>query len=93
VENAWVKKGLTGSQIKIIGVIFMVICHINQMFFMYGAPSWLDWFGRPVAVIFLFFCAEGFFHTRSRAKYMLRLLTGFELMRIVSFTLERAMPS
>jgi hypothetical protein len=93
MENTWIKKGLTGSTIKMIGVVLMVICHINQMFYLYGVPTWLDWFGRPVAIIFLFFCAEGFFHTRNRKKYMLQLLVGFELMNIVSFLLSRVMPS
>ena len=93
MENTWIKKGLPGSAIKMIGVILMVICHINQMFYLYGVPTWLDWFGRLVAIIFLFFCAEGFFHTHNRKKYMLQLLVGFELMNIVSFLLSRAMPS
>ena len=93
MENALVKKGLTGHTIKIIGIILMFICHINQMFFMYGVPAWLDWFGRPVAIIFLFFCAEGFAYTRSRTKYLLRLLIGFELMYVVSMQLSKAVPS
>jgi len=93
MENSLVKKGLTGNQIKIIGVVLMAIDHIYQMFFMYGVPTWVDWFGRPVAIIFLFFCAEGFFYTRSRKKYLLQLFIGFELMNIISFLLSRAMPS
>ncbi|GHU69377.1 membrane protein [Clostridia bacterium] len=93
MESALVKKGLTGNQIKMIGVVLMFIDHIHQMFFMYGVPTWVDWFGRPVAMIFLFFCAEGFHYTRNRTRYLLQLLAGYVLMLILSELLWRVMPS
>jgi hypothetical protein len=43
--------------------------------------------------MFLFMCAEGFHYTRSRRKYMLLLLAGFEFMNVASLFLSRAMPN
>lgn len=84
---------LTGNQIKIIGVIMMVFDHIHQMFYAQGAPSWFTWIGRPVAPIFLFMCAEGFFYTHSKKRYMLRLLIGSFFMNIVSTAISSVFPS
>jgi hypothetical protein len=85
-------KGLTGTQIKLLGVIMMVFDHLHQMFFMFGVPDWFTWIGRLVAPIFLFMCAEGFRRTRSKKRYMLLLFAGFEFMnaasRFLSFAVQ-----
>jgi hypothetical protein len=86
-------KCLTGSGIKLLGVVMMVFDHLHQMFFMFGVPDWFTWIGRLVAPIFLFMCAEGFHYTRSRGRYMLLLLAGFEFMNIASRFLGSAMPN
>ncbi|MDR1246971.1 MAG: conjugal transfer protein TraX [Clostridiales Family XIII bacterium] len=86
-------KCLTGSQIKFFGVILMVFDHIHQMFHVYDVPLWFTCIGRLVAPMFLFMCAEGFHYTRSRRKYMLLLLAGFEFMNVASLFLSRAMPN
>jgi hypothetical protein len=52
---------LSGTGVKIAGIVLMTLDHVHQMFIAQGAPGWLGWFGRPVAVMFLFLCAEGFF--------------------------------
>jgi hypothetical protein len=75
---------LSGNAVKIIGIILMVMDHLHQMFINQGAPAWLNWFGRPVAAMFLFLCAEGFYYTRSRPRYMLQLLAGFCFMTIMN---------
>jgi hypothetical protein len=62
----------------------MTMDHLHQMFIDQGAPDWLNWFGRPVAAMFLFLCAEGFYHTRSKKKYLLRFLGGFLLMAVMN---------
>jgi hypothetical protein len=85
--------GLSGSWIKVLGVIMMVFDHLYVMFNLNGAPYWFHWIGRPVAPMFLFMCAEGFAHTRSRKWYILRLLTGFELMNVISGVLSSALPN
>ncbi|MDR0424863.1 MAG: conjugal transfer protein TraX [Clostridiales Family XIII bacterium] len=87
------KWGLTGSQLKYIAAALMVFDHVHQMFLANGAPGWFTWLGRPVAPIFIFLCAEGFFYTRSRRKYMLQLFVGYEFMNIASTLLSGAMPN
>jgi hypothetical protein len=83
---------LSGSGVKILGIILMTMDHLHQMFIAQGAPQWLNWFGRPVAVIFIFLCAEGFFYTRSRKRYMLQFLLGFLFMSAMNLLLSLAMP-
>lgn len=82
-------KGLTTFDLKIIGIILMFIDHIHQMFVPMGAPSWLDWFGRPVAILFFFVSVVGFSHTRSKEKYMMRLYVGMVIMTLGSFALQK----
>jgi hypothetical protein len=81
-KNDW--QILTGFHLKVIGIVLMVFDHIYQMFYIFGAPEWFTWLGRPVAAIFLFLCAEGYHYTRSKAKYMLLLFIGFQSMNVVS---------
>jgi hypothetical protein len=85
--------GLSGTQIKIAGVIMMVFDHLHYMFNVNGIPQWFHWIGRPVAPLFLFICAEGFAHTGSRKRYLLQLLIGFESMNVVSAFLGFALPN
>ncbi|HZK27648.1 MAG TPA: TraX family protein [Thermoclostridium sp.] len=65
------KKGLNGFQLKIIACVLMTIDHIGAILF----PTMLIFrlVGRLAFPIFAFFISEGFFHTRSRKKYLLRL--------------------
>ncbi|MDR2136474.1 MAG: hypothetical protein LBO76_07650, partial [Treponema sp.] len=79
-EHAAPLRILSGTGIKIIGIILMTMDHLHQMFIAQGAPAWLGWFGRPVAAMFLFLCAEGFYYTRNKRRYMLQLLGGFLFM-------------
>ncbi|MDR2749484.1 MAG: conjugal transfer protein TraX, partial [Clostridiales bacterium] len=46
-----------------------------------------------MAPIFLFTLAEGFFYTRSKGKYMLRLFLGSLFMIIASSIIQKAFPS
>ncbi|MDR1950371.1 MAG: conjugal transfer protein TraX [Spirochaetaceae bacterium] len=83
---------LTGGVIKMIGLVLMVMDHLHQMFLTRGVPEWFTWFGRPVAAMFLFLCAEGFYYTRSRKRYMLHLLAGFLFMTAVNMLLSHLAP-
>ncbi|MDR2418923.1 MAG: conjugal transfer protein TraX [Treponema sp.] len=83
---------LSGTGVKIAGIVLMTMDHVRQMFATHGAPDWLSWFGRPVAAIFLFLCAEGFFYTRNRKRYMLQLLVGFLFMSAMNQVLSATMP-
>jgi hypothetical protein len=84
---------LTGNSMKLIGISLMVLDHLHQMFYMNGAPDWFTWLGRLVAPIFLFLCAEGFFYTRSKFRYMLLLFIGFEFMNVASQILTSLAPN
>jgi hypothetical protein len=75
---------LSGTAVKITGVVLMAADHFHQMFAFLGAPYWLGWFGRPVAALFIFLCAEGFHYTRNRKRYLLRLLAGFFFMSLMN---------
>jgi hypothetical protein len=83
---------LSGGAVKIIGITLMVMDHLHQMFINQGAPGWLSWFGRPVATMFIFLCAEGFFYTRNRGRYVLRFLGAFILMNLVNRLLTEFFP-
>ncbi|EMW5460717.1 hypothetical protein AAFB28_002425 [Enterococcus faecalis] len=82
------KKNLTGFQLKIIGLITMVIDHLAEFFNFLGVPVWFHWIGRITAPIFLFESSEGFVHTSNRKKYMLRLLIGFWGMNFINLILN-----
>lgn len=59
---------LTTFDVKVIGLILMVVDHFHQTFAPLGAPNWLDWFGRPVATLFFLQLSLDFrTHTVKRA--------------------------
>lgn len=87
--NSVTKKGLSTFDLKIIGISLMFIDHIHQMFVPFGAPDWLDWFGRPVATLFFFVSVVGFSHTHDKKKYMLRLYISMVLMAFFTLALEK----
>ena len=71
------KKGLTGYQLKVLAMIFMLVDHLN----MYLGPElhwplWINFLGRFVAPTFSFLLVEGYFHTRNKRRYLKRLLLG-----------------
>ena len=87
------RKGLTGFNLKIIGIILMVFDHIHQMFYMFGVPLWFTMLGRLVAPIFLFLSAEGFHYTKSKKRYLFRLWAAYVLMAFASSLIQRTLPS
>ncbi len=87
------RRGLDGFQLKLLALIIMTIDHI----YYFGAalrpmPEILTLIGRIAAPIFVFFVAEGFAHTRSRKKYLLRLYTGGVLMYIANMLVNTYCP-
>lgn len=89
MQTTVIKKGLSTFQIKILGITLMVVDHVHQMFVPFGAPTWLDWFGRPVATLFFFTSVVGFSHTHDKKKYMFRLYISMVLMAAFMQLLER----
>lgn len=79
------KKQLTGFDLKIIGIVFMLIDHIYSYLGYYlGLPKWVSLLGRFVAPLFVFLMVEGFFYTRNRKKYFIRLFTAGILMHVIN---------
>lgn len=83
---------INGFQLKLLGITFMVCDHIHQMFYYTENLTWLNMIGRMTLPIFLFMAAEGFYYTKSKKKYMLRLYVAGILMQFVSIFIEKAFP-
>ena len=68
------KKGLDGTQLKMIALVLMVLDHIHYFFAFTGAvPEVLSMAARLSAPLFLFCTVEGFAHTHDRKRYFLRI--------------------
>lgn len=81
------------TALKIIALVFMVVDHIGQ--FLPDMPIWFHWIGRLSFPIFIFCSTQGFSHTRSKKKYIIRLyLAGvfMELAKRVVFYSFHAIP-
>lgn len=81
------EKGLSGSTLKIIAIISMLIDHIGAILLI-GHPyySLCRNIGRIAFPIFCFLLVEGFFHTHDVKKYSIRLLL-FALISEIPFDL------
>lgn len=62
---------MTSFTLKIIALVSMFLDHISYLIF--GGYSFLNLLGRIAFPIFAFQISEGFIHTKSVKKYMLRL--------------------
>ena len=69
--------GLSGTELKVIAILSMLIDHLADTFFPgYGREWWLiglHLIGRLAAPILWFMAAEGYRHTHNLKKYLLRL--------------------
>lgn len=91
-------RGLSGSTLKLIAIITMLIDHIGAAVIvrvllsgnwspeMYEVYSSMRVIGRVAFPIFCFLLIEGFEHTRDRKKYALRLL-AFAVISEIPFNL------
>ena len=72
---------LSGSALKIIAVLSMVIDHCAYLLMEHGTPLYgvMRCFGRIAFPVFAFLIAEGFAHTRNRTRYFLTIL-GFAII-------------
>lgn len=73
--------GLSGSALKVIAMISMVIDHIALYLMEHGTVLYetMRCVGRITFPVFAFLIAEGFIHTRSRYRYFFTLL-GFAVI-------------
>lgn len=65
---------LTGNELKLIAVFFMIFDHIYSYLLIGILPAWCSLISRFVAPLFVFMLVEGFFHTSSRKRYLFRIL-------------------
>lgn len=87
-----VKKGISGHQLKMLAIFLMIFDHIHQMFAYAGAPLFFTMLGRPVMTVFLFTSAEGFYYTRDKKKYLLRLLYFYWIMNLLNYIISNLFP-
>ena len=68
------KFGLTGTALKTIALVLMVMDHIHYFFEFTGVvPEWFSMLARLSAPLFLFCTVEGFAHTHDRKRYFIRI--------------------
>ncbi|HAM79251.1 TraX family protein [Ornithinibacillus bavariensis] len=72
---------MTTTNLKIIGLIAMLVDHIGQ--FIPNTPEWFQWIGRLAAPIFIYGVVEGYHHTKDRKKYIKRIYIFSFIMSIL----------
>ncbi|RXZ77445.1 conjugal transfer protein TraX [Paenibacillaceae bacterium] len=83
---------LNAFQLKIIALIVMLMDHL-YFSFPEVFPVWIHPLSRFVAPLFAYLMVEGFFHTRNKFKYNLRLFGFAVFMQIGNLVLNGAFAS
>lgn len=90
-NNCQSRPGITETGLKWIAAGSMLLDHIHYMFGgILPVPEWFSVAGRLAAPLFLFCLVEGWVHTRSRARYFLRMLGLAAPMGVVLFVMRYA---
>ena len=80
------RAGLSGTALKTIALVLMVLDHIHYFFAFTGlVPEWFSMLARLSAPLFLFCTVEGFAHTHDRKQYFLRIWLIAAAMGTVEF--------
>ena len=80
------RAGLSGTALKTIALVLMVLDHIHYFFdFTDAVPEWFSMVARLSAPLFLFCTVEGFAHTHDRKRYFLRIWAIATAMGTVEF--------
>lgn len=82
-------KLFSSFMLKFMAIIFMAMDHIYTYLggaLNGGVPIWFGYLGKLAAPIFFYLIIEGFYHTRSRVKYMQRIFgMGFVMVGVDLF--------
>ena len=80
------RAGLSGTALKTIALVLMVLDHIHYFFDFTGlVPEWFSMLARLSAPLFLFCTVEGFAHTHNRKRYFLCIWAIAAAMGTVEF--------
>ena len=85
-------KKLNAFQIKVFALILMLMDHL-YFAFPQVFPLWFHPLSRVVSPIFAFLLVEGFFHTRNRKKYNLRLWGWAAFMQVGNIAINTLLKS
>lgn len=83
-------KAMNAFQLKMIALVVMFLDHL-YLAFPESLPLWIHPLSRFVAPLFVYMMVEGFFHTRNRVKYQLRLFGCALLMQAGNMLLNHAL--
>ena len=75
------EKGLDSYKLKMIALVFMILDHIHTYLF-HSQPRFISLITRFVAPLFLYLMIDGFYHTRNRLKFLIRLLVAGIIMQL-----------
>lgn len=81
---------MTVFSLKLTAAVLMTLDHIGLCF--PAAPAWLRWLGRGAYPLFLFCMVQGYAHTRSRKRYLLRLYLMSLFMTALGLFLNTRFP-
>lgn len=81
--------------LKMLAVLFMVLDHVYLYFFApsMGAPFLLTCIGRMAYPLFLFCMVWGYYYTRNRKIYLLRLYLLSIFMTVFSYAVDTVFPT
>ena len=82
---------MTVFSLKLTAAALMTLDHIGLYF--PAAPAWFRWLGRGAYPLFLFCMTQGYAHTRSRKRYLLRLYLMSLFMTALGLFLDSRFPS
>ena len=82
---------MTTFSLKLTAVVLMTLDHIGL--YIPAAPAWLRWLGRGAYPLFLFCMVQGYAHTRSRKRYLLRLYLMSLFMTALGLFLDARFPT